>query len=60
MRNKTVDAYLTAIQFLPEGCKTQKMFDKAVCSCSFVFRFVLDQYKTQEICDKGVFKELLC
>ena len=47
MRNKTVDAYLTAIQFVPEGCKTQKMFDKAVCFCSFVFHFVLDQYKTQ-------------
>ena len=33
------------------------MCDKGIDTCPFVFDSVLDQYKTQEMCDKVVFKE---
>ena len=35
------------IQFLPKCFNTQKMIDKAVNICLFVFDFVPDLYKTQ-------------
>ena len=34
------------------------MCDKAVDTCPIVFDSVLDQYKTQEMCDEVAFEEL--
>ena len=41
MCNKTVDTYLSAIQFVPEWSKTQKISDKAIGTRSFVLRVFL-------------------
>ena len=46
--------YLSTILFGPDQCKTQKMCNRAVNTCSFVFNSVPDQCKTQEMCDKAV------
>ena len=51
MCDKAVDTHPSAIQFVPECCKTQEMCDKAVNRCFLVFDSFPDQYKTQEICD---------
>ena len=49
-----VNNYLSTILFGPDQCKTQKMCNRAVNTCSFVFNSVPDQCKTQEMCDKAV------
>ena len=36
---------------------TQKMFDEAVNRCFFVFDSILNQYKSQEMCDRVVSKD---
>ena len=52
MCNKTVDTYLSAIQFVPEWSKTQKIPDKAIGTCSFVFGCVTNWYKIHNMCDR--------
>ena len=37
--------------------KSQKTCDNAVDTCPFLYDCVLEQYMTQEMCDKVVFKE---
>ena len=52
MCNKIVDTYLSAIQFVPEWSKTQKISDKPIGTCSFVFGGVTNWYKTHNMCDR--------
>ena len=52
MCNKTVDTYLSAIQFVPEWSKTQKISDEAIGTCSFVFGCVTNWYKIHNMCDR--------
>ena len=40
--NKSVDIYLSAIKFLPEGFETQEKCYKAVNACAFVFDSIPD------------------
>ena len=44
MCNKAVENYPHALEFVPECCKTQKMRDKVVHRCFFVFDSIPDQY----------------
>ena len=55
MYNKAVDSYPHALEFVFECYKTQKMCNKLVNRCFFIFDSISDQYKTQEICDLVVF-----
>ena len=48
---EAVDTYLSAIKFVPECNKTQKMSHRAVHKRFFVFGYISDKYKTQEICN---------
>ena len=59
MCNKVVNTYPSTTRFALEYSKTRKMCDKAVNACClfFVFHSVTDQYKTQEMFDKLVFKD---
>ena len=52
MCDKAVDTYPSAIQFVPECYNTQKICDKAVDTCTFVFNLV-----AQEMCGKVVYEE---
>ena len=51
MYDKAVDTYLSAIKFVPECYKTQKMSHRAVHKRFFVFGYISDKYKTQETCN---------
>ena len=51
MYDKAVDTHLPTIKFCPECYKIPKMSYRAVHRCFFVFDSILDQYKTQNICD---------
>ena len=42
MCNKAVDTYPSAIQFVPDRYKTQKMYDKNIYTCYFVVDYVPD------------------
>ena len=42
MCNKSVNASLSAIKFIPECCKPQEMCVKAVYTCPFIFDSVPD------------------
>ena len=44
--------YPSTITFVPECLITQQMCDKSVNRCFFVFDSILEQYKTQEVCDR--------
>ena len=44
--------YPSTITFVPECLITQQMWDKSVNRCFFVFDSILEQYKTQEVCDR--------
>ena len=46
MRKNVVSTYLSTIQYVPEFCKSQKICDKAVGSCSFIFDSILGLHKT--------------
>ena len=50
MYDKAVNTYPSTIKSVPECFMTQKMHDKVVIRCFFVFDSISDQYKTQEIC----------
>ena len=41
------------MHFVPEYCKTQEKYVKAVDTCAVVFNSVADRFKTQEMCDKA-------
>ena len=58
MRNKAVNTSPSTILFALEYYKSQKMCDKAVDTCSFVFDPVPGQYKIQEIWGKVDSKNL--
>ena len=49
MCDKAVDIYPSAIKFIPECHKTQKLYDKGVDTCPFVLDSVPDQYRTQKL-----------
>ena len=53
MCDKAVDNYSSAIKFVPE-CYKIKESHKAVHRCFFVFDFIPDEYKTQEIFNLAV------
>ena len=53
----TVDNYAHAQGFVPDSYKTQKMCDKAVNTCPFIFDSVSDCYKTQEMSNKVISEE---
>ena len=53
MCDQAVNDY-SAIQFVLDSYITQKMCDKAVNICPFVFNSVPDQFVTQKMCDKAV------
>ena len=40
------------LKFVPDQLKTKKMCKHAVKKLNFVIRYVLDQYKTQQVSDK--------
>ena len=42
------------LKFIPEHLKTKKLCKHAFKKLSFLIRYVLDQYKTQQICDKAI------
>ena len=44
--------YPSTITFVPKCLITQQMCDKSVNRCFFVFDSILEQYKTQEVCDR--------
>ena len=44
---EAVDTYTSAVQFVPEWYKTQKLCGKAVDTCPFVFYSVPRQCKTK-------------
>ena len=54
MSNKTVNTYLSAIQFVADRYKTQKICVEAVDTCFLVFDSVSDQWKTRKMSDKLV------
>ena len=56
--NDAGDTFLSAIQFVPECCKSQEICDKTDDTCPFVSDSLTDGYVTQEMCDKAVFKDL--
>ena len=53
MCDKAVNSYPSTIKFVPE-CYKIKESHKAVHRCFFVFDFIPDEYKTQEICNLAV------
>ena len=57
MCNKAVNTYPSAIQFVPECCKTQEMCVKAVDIGRFVFDSAPNQCKSQEMYDKAHFED---
>ena len=54
MCNKAIDNYPTALGFVPECYKTQKMCDKAVNTHPSTIKFVPECLMTQEMCDNAV------
>ena len=44
----------TAIKFVPDHLKTNKMCKHAVKKLPYLLRYVPDKYKTQQICDKVI------
>ena len=40
------------LKFVPDHLKTKNMFKNAVEKLPFIIRYVRDQYKTQEMCNK--------
>ena len=49
MRNKAVDNYAHALEFVPDRYKTQEMGIKAVDNYLSTIKYVPYQYKTQEM-----------
>ena len=44
------------LKFVLDHLKTKKMFKHAVKKLPFLLRYAPDQYQTQQICDKAIFK----
>ena len=42
------------LRFVPDNLKTKKMWKHIVKKLPFVIRYILDWYRTQEMCDKPV------
>ena len=42
------------LKFVPDHLKTKEMYKHAVKNLPFVIRYDLDQYKTQQMCDKTI------
>ena len=51
MCNKAINTSSSAIQFVPECCKAQEMWDKVGSIEPFMLKYYPDRYKTQEVCD---------
>ena len=51
---RVVSTYHSTIEFVPKCYKTQKMRDKSYNS--FFCIYILDQYKSQEMCDRVIFE----
>ena len=56
MRNKAVENYPYALEFVPECYKTQKLCDKAVSTYPSTIKFVPECFMTQKKC---VIKQLI-
>lgn len=52
--DKAVDNYLQALISVPNCNKIQKICTKDVSIYPSTIKFVADQFKTQEICDKAM------
>ena len=52
MCKKAIGTYPSAIQFVPDQYKTQKMSDKVISKESFMLNYCLDRYNTQEMWNK--------
>ena len=57
MCDRAVGNYPHTLRFVPECCKTHKMFEKAVSTHSSTTEYVPDQFKTQEMREKIVFDD---
>ena len=42
------------LKFVPDHCITKKMRKHAVNKLPYLSRYVLDQYKTQQLCNKAI------
>ena len=42
------------LKFLPDYRKTKKIYKHVVKKLPYLLRYVPDQYKTQQICDKAI------
>ena len=57
MCDRAVGNYPHTLRFVPECCKTHKMFEKAVGTHPSTTEYVPDQFKTQEMREKIVFDD---
>ena len=53
---QAVNNYVDALKYVPEGLKSEEMWDKSVDTCLFAFHFIPDWFKTQKMWGK-VFSE---
>ena len=51
---KPANTYASTLKSVPELFLTQKMCDKAIYRCFFVFDSIPNQHKTQVLCSTGV------
>ena len=54
MCNTAVDKYGHALEFVPDCCKTQKMYNKQAKTSPSAIQPVPECYKTQKMCVKAV------
>ena len=59
MCDKAVSIYSSTTQFLPECYRTHKICNKAFQKCCLAYINIPDWYKTQETCDRVIYKDRL-
>ena len=54
MRKNAVKRLLLVIKYVPDGYKTQEIYDKVILENGVALMFVSNCYKNQQICNKAV------